>query len=40
MRYLEWTFVPVAQEHTIIKDFAFLLKDESGKVKVNMTVTY
>lgn len=34
MRYLEWTFVPFAQEHTIIKDFAFLLKDESGKVKV------
>lgn len=34
MRYLEWTYAPVAPEQTIIKDFAYLLKDESGTVKV------
>ena len=34
MRYLEWTYAPAAQEHTIFKDFALLLKDESGTVKV------
>lgn len=34
MHYLEWTFTPAAQEHIIFKDFTFLLKDESGTVKV------
>lgn len=34
MRYLEWTHAPATQEHTIIKDFVFLIKDESEKVKV------
>jgi SAM-dependent methyltransferase len=34
MRYLEWTYVSATPEHTIIKEFVFLLKDESGTVKV------
>ncbi len=34
MRYLEWTYTSKRSEHTIIKDFAFMLKDESGKVTV------
>ncbi len=34
MRYLEWTHTPATHENIIIKDFAYLLKDESGKVTV------
>lgn len=34
MRYLEWTHAPAAHDNTIIKDFAFLFKDEFGKVTV------
>ncbi len=34
MRYLEWTHAPEPGSNTIIKDFAFLLKDESGNVEV------
>lgn len=34
MRYLEWTYVSADQKQTIIKEFAYLLKDESGNVKV------
>ncbi len=34
MRYLEWTHTPDPDGSTIIKDFALMLKDEWGKVRV------
>lgn len=34
MRYLEWSYASADQKQTIIVDFAFLLKDQSGVVQV------
>ncbi len=34
MRYLERTYAPAGQKQTIIKDFAFLLKDIFGNVRL------
>jgi SAM-dependent methyltransferase len=33
LRYLEWTWDPDPQDSTYITDYAYLLKDESGRVR-------